>query len=92
MNRLLRQPRVYGSATPRTWGPHAGEADVIATPEVSLSGNVVLRVGNWRSDEWEQKMHVVLTPAEAILLVADIQECLDVRGAFNETRDIEGGP
>jgi Fe-S cluster assembly iron-binding protein IscA len=42
------------------------QRDVIAQPEKSAGGNTMLRVGTALPGDngWEQKLHVVLTPAE----------------------------
>lgn len=48
---------------------------IVAAPERSLTGNIILRVGNENPGEgngWSQVAHVVLTPDEASELAAAI--------------------
>jgi hypothetical protein len=56
----------------KTWGwdipaSQFGPRGVIARPERSATGNIILRVGTaFPGDNgWEQTVHVVLTPTEA---------------------------
>ena len=49
---------------------------VVSGPEVTASGNIVLRVGREHADGWSQTEHVVLTPDEAHTLVGAISTAL----------------
>lgn len=61
-------PDSYGRVIePSKWGPRG----VIGRPEVSVSGNLILRVGteNGPGEGWSQSCHVVLTPEEGRQLI-----------------------
>ena len=65
----ITQPTTYGMRVePRTAG-----RSVVAGPELSPAGNLVLRVGNVRGDgcSWTQTEHVVLAPEEARPFLGD---------------------
>lgn len=68
----------YGLVTERTdWTP---TRSMIAEPEVSASGNLVLRIGheNERAEGgWQQTEHVVMVPDEAIRFA---RACLEALG------------
>lgn len=57
--------------TPSFFGPRG----IVARPERSASGNIVLRCGNdLVGGGWQQSVHVVLTPEEAAEFIAALQE------------------
>ncbi len=64
----------YGDETPR--GFYNPENDVIAVdPEPSAAGNIILRAGTTIVGHgWEQRLHIVLTPAEAQALADELTE------------------
>jgi hypothetical protein len=68
---MATTPRTsFGWETDSAFGPRA----IIATPERSMAGNIVLRAGPAYEDGgWSQSLHIVLTPTEAAELVAAIQ-------------------
>jgi len=69
---------MYGfQVAPSSFGPRG----VIASPEFSEKGNVILRVGRENAHGWEQTEHVVLTPREAIELIGAIQVTMHVIAA-----------
>ena len=59
---------------PSPYGPRG----VVAAPEQSITGNIILRAGNENRDSssWSQSVHVVLTPDEAVELIDKIKELL----------------
>lgn len=62
---------LYGSELPAT--VYTPLRSVIASPEKSASDNLVIRVGRQNVDgSWSRTEHVVLTPREASLLLAEI--------------------
>lgn len=77
MTDTVAPPTSYGWATgPSKFGPRG----VIARPERSGTGNVILRAGNEVDPPglgWTQVAHVVLEPEEARALIADMERQLD---------------
>lgn len=57
---------------PSPYGPRG----VIARPEQSFTGNIILRAGNEHEAGWSQSVYVVMTPDEAMELIARMQELL----------------
>lgn len=54
-----------------------GRTGVIGEVDKSASGNLILRAGHTLGDAgWEQTEHIVLTPAEGLLLVLEITSAL----------------
>jgi hypothetical protein len=67
---------IYGSKIPAYQAYPPG---LIAEPELSPSGNVVLRVGRpIEPDGWQQTEHVVLTRGEALDLCDAIMTSIDL--------------
>lgn len=65
--------------------PYHGEArSVIGEVDVSLAGNVVLRVGREHSAGWEQTEHVALTPGEARDVAYEMLRKLDTNGSSGD--------
>jgi hypothetical protein len=62
---------------PSQFGPRG----IIAAPERSAAGNLVLRCGNENDDGngWHQVAHVVMTPDEARRFLAECQRTLEER-------------
>jgi hypothetical protein len=77
---LTTQPRrTFGFEIERNqWGPRG----VLGAPEISGTGNIVLRAGEENDDNrsWHQVAHIVLTPAEAQDLLVAIRGLLGEGG------------
>lgn len=51
---------------------------IVAAPERTLTGNIVLRAGNELPEGgWTQSVYVVLSPAEAVEFIAALQAQVD---------------